>query len=98
MGVSKLELGLEAMLARERAEKAERERDEARENAQHDAQKNVILKGYLAEAREDIKALAEIVRCGLDMDRIERLHPNGLWRPSWQRIRDRKLLDVPDGK
>ena len=86
-----------AKLWKERADKVERERDKFASRAVRLEHQWSGTNVELAEAREDIKALVELVRCGFDMDRMERQHPNGRWKLSWQRIRDRKLLEVSDG-
>lgn len=95
---------------RERAEKAEWERGEAMailnavatvlvgddvsdfEQSFPSVRGVLNLREALAEAREDIKALAEVVsiwRAGFGLN---------LEGSAWQRIRDRKLLEVSDGE
>lgn len=88
---------------RESAEKAERERDaaylrlwpaDAAIKARHDLGEK--YPSALAEAREDIKALATICQA-LGERRIIACaaHTEGDWH-AWQRIRDRRLLEVSE--
>lgn len=101
----------EVAALRERAEKAERERDEARAQvAAFEAADREFAAGFdvmtlagegskllreLAEAREDVRALAVMLRYETGQ------RPNAATRDvvlAGERIRDRKLLEVSDGE